>query len=282
MSNYVLNAVIKGVIEGFTEFLPVSSTAHLVLVRDIFPLMDPASPAAETKRLNDLFDIVIQFPAILAIIILYWKRLWESVRTIPTLSSSRKFWINIIVAFLPAAIVGLLLHKKIEEHLMSNVPIAVAFIFGGIVLIFLERLAGNDTVTLAENVPLPTALKIGCFQCLGMIPGTSRSGATIVGGRVSDLNRSAAAEFSFFLALPTMFAAFIYKMFIERILHPDRTPAINWGSDGPILLAGGIASFITAWIVVALFIRFLQKYSLAVFGWYRIALGAIILIFLAH
>lgn len=280
MTNYLLNAAIKGIIEGLTEFLPISSTAHLVLVRDFFPLMDTAADKAEIDRLNDIFDIVIQFPAIIAVVILYWKRLWDTIRTIPQRRESLMFWVSVLVAFFPAAVAGLLFHKKIEEKLMSPRPIAVAFILGGIVLIVLERIAGKNTVTRAEDVKPLTALKIGLFQCLGLIPGTSRSGATIVGGRLSDVDRFASAEFSFFLAIPTMFAAFSYKMFVEHMLHPDRASAhINWSTDGGVLIVGSIASFLSAWIVISLFIKYLQKHDLSVFGWYRIVLGILILIF---
>ena len=274
MSNYFLNAAIKGVLEGLTEFLPVSSTGHLVLVRDFFPLT--GSPL-DVERLDDVFDIVIQFPAILAIVILYWKRLWTAVSTAPQRPESRRFLIAIVLAFIPAAIAGVLLHHHIEKYLMFKKPIAIAFIIGGIVLILIERMAKPGAVQRGEDVSLPTALAIGCFQCFGMIPGTSRSGATIVGGRLANLNRAAAAEFSFFLAIPTIFGAFVYKMGVEQIIHPGKASHINWDTDLSILLIGSVASFVSAWIVVALFIKFLQKHSLAWFGWYRIILGLLVL-----
>ena len=267
MANYLLNAAIKGVIEGFTEFLPISSTGHLILVRKLFPLADPLN----AERLDKLFDIIIQFPAVLAVMVLYRRRLWDSVRTIPTRPESRRFWLGICLAFIPLATLGLLFKKQIED-LEKPIPVAIALLVGGLVLILIERRRHTDSIDLAENVPPPTAFIIGCFQALALLPGTSRSGATIVGGRLWGLSRAAAAEFSFFLAIPTMAAAFGYKFLKEY-------KTIQWSSDGPVLAIGCVVSFFTAWIVVALFIRYPQKHSLAAFGWYRIVLGALVLVF---
>jgi len=267
--SFLLNAAIKGVLEGLTEFLPISSTAHLVLVRKFFPLTGDTNPV-NIERLDNVFDIVIQFPAILAIVILYWSRLWSSVRTIPERPESQRFWTGLVFAFFPAAVFGVLFHKKIEDHLMHPTPIAIAMIAGGLVLLIIDRVSIRLAATKAEQIPISTAFVIGFYQCLGMIPGTSRSGATIVGGRLSGLNRPVAAEFSFFLALPTMLGATVYKLVKEY-------NQFNWNADAPVLIVGGIASFVSAWIVVALFIRFLQKHSLAVFGWYRIILGVAVL-----
>ncbi len=266
---HIWNAIIKGILEGFTEFLPISSTGHLILVRDLLPLTASAD-AAEIERVNTLFDIVIQFPAVLAIVILYRRRLWDSVRTLTASTDSRRFWGGICLAFVPAAIVGVLFHRSIEHHLMNPTCVALALIVGGLILLVVERIGGAGAIGRAEDVPLGAAVIIGCFQCLGMIPGVSRSGATIVGGRLWGLDRSAAAEFSFFLALPTMGGAFAYKL-------AKSAQTLRWSSDGPLLAAGSAASFITAAIVVYGFIRFLQKYGLSVFGWYRIVLGFIVL-----
>jgi undecaprenyl-diphosphatase len=265
----LINALLKGILEGLTEFLPISSTGHLVLVRDLLPLTSGASDA-EVKRLNDLFDIVVQFPAVLAIVLLYRRRLWESVRGLREQPAARTFWFGLAVAFLPAALVGLAFHHQIEEHLFTPTVIACALIVGGVVLLYADRRSGGERVVKAEDTPLSRALGIGLCQCLALIPGTSRSGATIIGARFLGLTREAAAEYSFFLALPTMFAAFVYKF-------AKAWPQIQWASDGPVLLVGGIAAFLTAWVVVAIFIRFLQKHTLSVFGWYRIALGLVVL-----
>jgi undecaprenyl-diphosphatase len=267
VSNYLLNAALKGILEGFTEFLPISSTGHLVLVRDLLPI----APAEHAKRLNELFDIIVQFPAVLAIVVLYWSRLWQSVSGIASRPEARRFWFGIALAFIPLAALGIVFKKTIEDKLMHPVPVAIALIVGGLILILIERRRAADRIEKAEDVTPETALIIGFFQALALIPGTSRSGATIVGGRLFGLTRFAAAEFSFFLAIPVMAAAFGYK-FIQEY------KTIQHG-DGPILIVGCVTSFITAYIVVAVFIKFLQKHSLAAFGWYRIILGALVLIF---
>ncbi|OFZ54601.1 MAG: hypothetical protein A2428_08700 [Bdellovibrionales bacterium RIFOXYC1_FULL_54_43] len=269
MSQYLFNAAIKGFIEGFTEFLPISSTGHLVLFRQFFPL---TSDPARVQELDNVFDIIIQLPAILAIVILYWKRLWGSASTVFEHQESRRFWMNVIAAFLPAAVFGFAFKDHLDLLMRPDI-VAAALVIGGIVLLLIERIVKAEFVERAEQVTFRQSLSIGFFQCLSMIPGTSRSGATIVGGRVLGLNRTAAAEFSFFLALPTMLGAFTLKALKEY-------PRIQWASDGPVLLVGSVASFLTAWVVVALFIRFLKQNSLSIFGWYRIILGALILFFL--
>jgi undecaprenyl-diphosphatase len=264
----LLNAALKGLLEGLTEFLPVSSTGHLILVRDWLPLTtDPA----DAERLNRLFDVVIQLPAILAIVVLYRARLWDSVRELPRQPAARRFWLGLLAAFVPAAVVGLLCHHWIEEHLERPLPVALALLTGGLALIIVERWLATGETGRAEDVPLGKSVSIGFFQILAVLfPGTSRSGACIVGGRFLGLDRTAAAEYSFFLALPTMFAACGYKLLKEL-------PHMRWESDLPVLLVGGTVAFVSALAVVALFIRFLQKHSLAVFGWYRIALAALVL-----
>lgn len=267
-----LNAALKGLVEGITEFLPVSSTGHLVLVNDLLPL---TSDPLRVKQLDNLFNIVVQFPAILAVMLLYRARLLDSMRGIPKRPESRRFWIALFIAFLPLAITGILLKNIIEEKLFNSFVVAIALIVGGVVLLFVERLFKSDRVARAEDVTLGSAVIIGLAQCLALIPGTSRSAATIVGGRMLGLSRSAASEFSFFLAIPVLGGAFVYKLAKEY-------PSIQWATDGPILLIGSLTAFFSAWIVVSLFIRFLEKHSLAVFGWYRIALGLIVLLFSKH
>jgi len=288
----LLNAVLKGCVEGFTEFLPISSTGHLILLRDLLPLTENAP---DVKRLDDLFDIVVQFPAVLAIVVLYRQRLWTAVRDLrlahtvgadsrpfPNLDGiertganpwhrARRFWAGLLLAFLPAAVLGFLLHSRIEAGLMKPIPVALALAIGGVVLLLADRRQSPDRTARAEDTPLGRAFGIGLCQCLALLPGTSRSGATIVGARLLGLSRTAAAEYSFFLALPTMFGAFVYKL-------AKAWPEIQWATDGPVLAAGAVASFLTAWLVVALFIRYLQKHDLAVFGWYRIVLGGLVLL----
>lgn len=265
---YYFNALIKGILEGVTEFLPISSTGHLILVRKWFPLT--ADPA-RVDQLDKLFDIVIQFPAILAVVLLYRQRLLKSVLDIPSNTKARNFWIGIVIAFLPAALMGLAFHHQIEDKLMSEVPVAIALMLGGIILILVDRGPDKGQYARAEEVPLATAFFIGVFQCFGLIPGTSRSGATIVGGRLMRLTRQAAAEYSFFLAIPTMFGAFVFKFYKE------------WNNlraeEAPLLLVGCVTSFVVAWIVVSWLIQYVQRHSLALFGYYRIVLGAAILIY---
>lgn len=262
----LVSAFLKGLLEGLTEFLPISSTGHLILVRAYLPL----AAGDDAKRIENLFDTVVQFPAVLAIMVLYRQRLWDSVRGLRNQPSARNFWSGLALAFFPAALVGLAFHDAIETYLFTPRVIACALVVGGLVLLWADRRSGGESVTKAEETPLSRAFGIGICQCFALIPGTSRSGATIIGARFLGLTREAAAEYSFFLALPTMFAAFIYKF-------AKAWPDIQWASDGPVLLVGGIASFVSAWIVVALFIRFLQTHTLGVFGWYRIALGLVVL-----
>ncbi len=265
---YYFNALLKGILEGITEFLPISSTGHLIIARPWFPL---TADAARAEKLDEIFDIVIQFPAILAVVILFRQRLWNSAKTVFSNPRSQNFWIGLAIAFMPAAIIGKLFHHKIEEHLMKAVPVAIALIVGGIILILVDRGGDNGKYSAAEDVPKANAFFIGVFQCFGMFPGTSRSGATIVGGRLLHLTRFAAAEYSFFLAIPTMFAAFVYKLFVER----DNLRA----EETPILIIGGVTSFVVAWIVVRWLIHYVQKHTLVAFGYYRIILGAATLIY---
>lgn len=266
MTHYWFNAALKGILEGFTEFLPISSTGHLVLVRDWLPLTtDPARSA----QLDNLFDIIVQLPAVMAIVILYWRTLLGSTSGLLTRPDARRFWLNIIAGFIPAGVIGFLVKNKLELLMQPGI-VAVALIVGGVALIAMERLKTAGPISRTEQLSLKTSLGIGFFQCLSMIPGTSRSGATIVGGRLLGMDRRAAAEYSFFLALPTMLGAFTLKFAKEY-------SRIDWSTDGAILLIGSVFSFATAWIVVALFLRFIQKNSLSIFGWYRIILGSLIL-----
>jgi undecaprenyl-diphosphatase len=268
VASHWLNAALKGLVEGVTEFLPVSSTGHLILVNELLPLTDNPARAA---TLDNLFNIVVQFPAILAVMILYRKRLTDSALGLSSRPESRRFWLAVFLAFLPLALAGLAFKNVIEEKLMNPTVVAAALIVGGVVLLFVERFFSRAETTRAENISIKNALIIGLFQCLALVPGTSRSASTIIGGRLMGLSRQAAAEFSFFLAIPVLGAAFVYKLAKEY--H-----AIQWSTDGPILAIGSVTAFASAWLVVALFIRFLEKNSMAVFGWYRIALGILVLV----
>ena len=274
MANYTLNAAIKGVIEGITEFLPISSTGHLALFDKLLPLTDSLDPV-EQNRLNHLFDIIIQFPAILAIVVLYRVRVFGSLAGIAKDQRSRSFWFGLCVAFVPVGIAGLGLHHYTEKWQEDPRIIAAALIVGGIGLILTERLATNLKAAQSEDVPLSAAINIGLFQCLSLWPGFSRSGSCMMGGRIMGLSREVAAEYSFFLAIPTMFAAFVYKLAKEY-------KNIKWETDGPILAVGSLVSFVVALAAVAILIKFLQKHSLAWFGGYRIVLGAAVLLWGTH
>ncbi|MCY3022600.1 MAG: undecaprenyl-diphosphate phosphatase [Planctomycetota bacterium] len=258
----------KGIIEGFTEFLPISSTGHLILVEKLLPL---TANEHDAPRLNALFDLVIQFPAILAIVILFRKRLWGAACAARERPGMRRFWLGLAIGFVPIGIAGLLVHEQAERLRECAFVVPIALIAGGVILVLFERIAMQPAVGKAEDVPLATALSIGVCQCLALIPGISRSGAAIVSGRLMGLNRTAAAEFSFFLALPTMGAACGYKLLSEF-------KRVDWHADGPLLLVGSLTSFFTAWAVVALFMKLLEKrHGLSAWGWYRIVIGLLVL-----
>ena len=247
-----IQAVILAVIEGITEFLPVSSTGHMILASSFFGI--------EHDNFTKLFTIVIQLGAILSVIVLYFKRFFQTF----------EFYFKILVGFIPAVILGLLFSKKIDALLENPVTVAVSLLIGGILLLKVDDWFGNSTET---EITYPTAFKIGLFQCIAMIPGVSRSGASIVGGMSQKLSRSAAAEFSFFLAVPTMFGATIKKCYDYYkdgfVLSHDQ---INF------LIIGNVVAFIVALIAIKTFIGFISKNGFKVFGYYRIIAGISLLI----
>jgi undecaprenyl-diphosphatase len=258
-----LNAVFMGIIEGLTEFLPVSSTGHLILLGDLLHFEGPP---------GHVFEIVIQLGAILAIVALYWRKFWHILITLKT-SSSQHFVRNILLAFFPAMVIGALAHDKIKSALFNPTVVAIALIVGGIAILVIERVKPVSRVTSTEAMTIGTALKIGVFQCIAMIPGVSRSGATIMGALMLGVERKAAAEFSFFLAVPTMFAATVYDLYKSK-------DALG-GTGLEIIAIGFVVSFIVALLVVRWLVRFVQTHGFGVFAWYRIALGALILAVLA-
>lgn len=256
----LFKALILGIVEGVTEFLPISSTGHLIIVEQLLHFDDEK---------GKVFEIVIQFPAILAVCWAYRQRLTDTVTGLATELTARLFVLNLFIAFLPAAVLGLLFSKKIKAYLFAPVPVACAFIVGGIVILWAER--RKHTVRL-DNVDAMTwkdALKVGFAQALALIPGTSRSGATIIGGLFFGLSRKAATEFSFFLAIPTMFAATSYELFRNRDLLSM--------ADLPMFAVGGIASFICALFAVKALLRFISSHDFSAFAWYRIGFGALVL-----
>jgi undecaprenyl-diphosphatase len=262
----VLKAVVMGAVEGLTEFLPISSTGHLIATSALIDFMQ--DPADEPFR--KMFSIVIQFGAILAILLLYRKRVWHVISTLHRDAESRSFVAKLAVGFIPAGVVGLLTNKFVQAHLMNTAVVAAMLIIGGVAILLIERRQPREPRhDNAMSLPWGIAIAIGCCQCLSLLlPGTSRAAATILGGVLLGLSRKAAAEFSFFLAIPTMLAASSYSL----LKHPS-------GFDDPrmpLLAIGFITTFVVAWVVVAWLLRYITNHSFALFGWYRIAAGLVL------
>lgn len=253
----IFQAIILAIIEGLTEFLPVSSTGHMILGSSLMGI--------QADKFVKLFTVAIQLGAILSVIVLYFKRFFQTL----------DFYFKLFVAFLPAVFFGLLLSDRIDQLLESPLGVAIALLIGGIVLLFVDRWFRDGTIDNTDDISYGTALKIGLFQCLSMIPGTSRSAATIVGAMSQKLSRKAAAEFSFFLAVPTMFGATVKKLYDfykdGYVISPDELK---------ILAIGNIVAFIIAMLAIRYFINFLQTRGFRLFGWYRIIVGTILLILL--
>jgi undecaprenyl-diphosphatase len=258
----LLKALVLGIVQGLTEFLPISSTAHLLLGERLLGFEDEGG----------LFTVMIQFGSILAVMWLYREKIWETVSGLPTKPEARRFALMLVAAFIPALIAGVFLADYVKAVLYEAlVVIAIAFIVGGVVMLLIERFRPAPTVQLAEQTPLLRAIGIGVFQTFALIPGVSRSGATIIGGLALGLDRRAAAEFSFFLAMPTMAAAFVHDL-MELQAHAVTT-------DKLVLIAVGfIAAFVAALLVVKPFLEFVSRAGFGPFAWYRIGLGAFLLV----
>jgi undecaprenyl-diphosphatase len=254
----LLQAVILAVIEGITEFLPISSTGHMIIGSSVMGI--------EKDEFVKLFTVAIQFGAILSVLVLYFKRFFRSVG----------FYFKLLVAFLPAAVFGMLFSDKIDELLESPLVVAISLVAGGIVLLFVDNVFKKSKQDDADKISYPTAFIIGLFQCIAMIPGVSRSAATIIGGMSQKLTRKAAAEFSFFLAVPTMFAATAKKMYDFY----KTEGAMFTGEQIKLLAVGNVVAFIVAMIAIKTFIAFLSKNGFKIFGIYRIIVGLIIIILL--
>lgn len=248
-------AIILAIIEGLTEFLPVSSTGHMIIASSLMGI--------GSDEFVKMFTVAIQFGAILSVIVLYWRRFFQT----------KEFYFKLLVAFIPAAILGKLLNDFIDSLLESVPVVATTLLLGGILLLFVDKWF-NEEDNQETEVTYLTALKIGLFQCIAMIPGVSRSAATIIGGMTQKLSRKAAAEFSFFLAVPTMFAATVYKMYKYVKVNGFDT------SHTSLLVIGNIVAFIVAMLAIRFFINFLTKYGFKVFGYYRIALGLLLIVLL--
>ena len=254
-------AAILGIVEGLTEFLPISSTGHLILAGDLLDFNDER---------GKVFEIVIQFAAILAVCWEYRAKL-ASVTTglMQKQEAAQRFTLNLFIAFLPLAILGLLFGKAIKAHLFAPVPVALAFIIGGLFILWAEKRDHRITVESVDDMQWRDALKMGFAQAMALIPGTSRSGATIIGGLFFGLSRKAATEFSFFLAVPTLTAASIY----ELVKYRDQFRADDW----EIFIVGSITSFISAFLCVRWLLRYISHHDFTVFAWYRIVFGLVVL-----
>lgn len=270
-----LETIIIAIVEGLTEFLPVSSTGHMIIAQNLL--------GVESTDFVKAFTFIIQFGAILSVVVLYWKRFFKLNDTpAPEGSSSLKkflhkydFYWKLFVAFIPAAVLGLLFSDAIDAMLESVTVVAITLILGGIFMLFCDKIfnKGSEKTELTEK----RAFRIGLFQCISMIPGVSRSMATIVGGMTQKLTRKAAAEFSFFLAVPTMLAATVFKLL--KIFMDENGLLILKENLGTLLI-GNVVAFIVAMLAIKFFINFVSKYGFKAFGWYRIVVGGVILIML--
>lgn len=252
-----LHAIILAIVEGLTEFLPVSSTGHMIIGSSLMGIAE--------EPFTKLFTIAIQLGAILSVVVMYFKRFFQSVN----------FYVKLLVAFLPAAFFGILFSDAIDNLLESPATVAISLVIGGVILLFVDKWFNKPTIKEEKEISYLTALKIGFFQCIAMIPGVSRSASTIVGGMSQKLTRSAAAEFSFFLAVPTMFGATAKKM-----LDYFKDGNSFTGEQINLLIVGNVVAFIVAFIAIKGFIKYVSKRGFKVFGIYRIIVGLAILILL--
>lgn len=256
----LIKAAILGIVEGLTEFLPISSTGHLIILGDLLGYNDEASK---------VFKIVIQLAAILAVCWDYRERLAKMVAGLPDNAPARRFAGMLFIGFLPAAVLGLMFHSTIKALLFNPITVATMLIAGGFIILYVEKRAYHPHINSVDEMRWPDALKVGFAQALAMIPGTSRSGATIMGGLIFGLSRKTAAEFSFFLAIPTMFAATAYDLY--------KNWALLRADDLPIFAVGFVTSFLAAMWAVKGFIRFISNHTFVIFAWYRIVFGLIVL-----
>ena len=267
----LLKAAVMGIVEGLTEFLPVSSTGHLILAGALLGFDDEKAK---------VFDIAIQTGAIFAVVMVFWEKIRSTVMALPSQRMARRFAVNVLIAFLPAVVLGLLFGKAIKAHLFIPTVVATTFILGGLVILWVERWGRkpmhdghpDDHVRIVnvESMSPLDALKVGLVQCLAMVPGTSRSGATIIGGMLLGLSRKAATEFSFYLAIPTLIGAGVYSLYKERALLSV--------ADVPMFTVGLVFSFISALVCVRWLLRYISTHNFVPFAWYRIAFGALVLI----
>ena len=266
----LLKAAVMGVVEGLTEFLPISSTGHLILAGALLGFDDDKAK---------VFDIAIQTGAIFAVILVYWQKIKSTVIALPTQRLARRFVLNVFIAFVPAVVLGLLFGSAIKAHLFTPTVVASSFIIGGFIILWVEGWGrkplheghpdDHARIINVESMTPMDALKVGLVQCLAMVPGTSRSGATIIGGMLLGMSRKAATDFSFYLAIPTLIGAGVYSLYKERALLSM--------ADVPMFAVGLVFSFLSAWLCVRWLLRYIATHSFVVFAWYRIAFGIVVL-----
>ncbi|AYQ28952.1 MULTISPECIES: undecaprenyl-diphosphate phosphatase [unclassified Polaromonas] len=260
----LIKAAVMGIVEGLTEFLPISSTGHLILAGALLGFDDEKAK---------VFDIAIQTGAIFAVILVYWQKIQATVVALPSEKKAQQFVLNVLVAFVPAVLLGLLFGKAIKENLFTPVVVASTFIIGGFIILWAEKRQQNNPAAAriqeVDDMSVMDAVKVGLVQCLAMIPGTSRSGATIIGGMLLGLSRKAATDFSFFLAMPTLIGAGVYSLYKERALLSM--------ADVPMFAVGLVFSFLSAWLCVRWLLRYISTNSFVPFAWYRIAFGIVVL-----
>jgi undecaprenyl-diphosphatase len=261
----LIKAAIMGIVEGLTEFLPISSTGHLILAGALLGFDDDKAK---------VFDIAIQTGAIFAVILVYWQKIRDTVIALPNEKQAQQFALNVLIAFIPAVVLGLLFGKAIKANLFTPVVVASTFIIGGFIILWAEkRQAKNPAVArihAVEDMSMMDALKVGLVQCFAMIPGTSRSGATIIGGMLLGLSRKAATDFSFYLAIPTLIGAGVYSLYKERALLSV--------ADFPLFGVGLLFSFLSAWLCIRWLLKYIASHSFVPFAWYRIAFGIVVLV----
>ncbi len=259
---FLAKAAVMGIVEGLTEFLPISSTGHLILTGSLLGFTDDKSK---------VFDIAIQTGAIVAVMIVYAQRLRETIVGLGLGSAqAKRFTLNVAIAFLPAVVLGLAFGKAIKAHPFTPTVVATAFIVGAFVILWAERRVAEARIQSVDEMTPWDALKVGLVQCLAMIPGTSRSGATIIGGMLLGLSRKAATDFSFYLAIPTLIGAGVYSLYKER--------ALLSAADLPLFAVGLLMSFVSAWFCVRWLLRYIASHTFTPFAWYRIAFGVVVLV----
>lgn len=265
----LLQAILIAIVEGLTEYLPVSSTAHMIFTSSYFGIQE--------DDFVKLFQVSIQFGAILAVVALYWRKFFDF--------SKLNFFIKLAAAVLPALVLGKLFDDKIEAILGNPIPIAVVLIVGGIILLFIDKHFQNPTIVKEEDITIKKAVTIGFWQCLAMMPGTSRSAASIIGGMQQGLSRHAAAEFSFFLAVPTMLAVTCYSVFLKKYEHSQmKGYELILQSEDTIkmFVIGNIVAFVVAVLAIKFFIGIIKQYGFKPWGWYRIVAGTLLLIYFSY